>query len=117
MSALLVDSCVSSAVCAALTGRGHDVAWVGSWAEDPGDRAVLEAARRDGRVLITLDKDFGEFAVLEALPHSGIIRLVDLPLRDQAQRCHDALVDEEPLLARGGIVTVEPTRLRLREPE
>ena len=37
---------------------------------------ILAYAHAD-RVLVTLDKDFGEFAVVRGQQHSGIIRLVD----------------------------------------
>jgi predicted nuclease of predicted toxin-antitoxin system len=46
---------------------------------DPGDEAVLGIAFDEGRVLITLDKDFGELAIVYGKPHCRIIRLVDLP--------------------------------------
>ena len=44
----------------ALQAAGHDVVWVGDWPRDPGDRSILEAAYNDGRILVTLDKDFGD---------------------------------------------------------
>ena len=42
-----------------LEGAGHDVVWTGSWEADPGDEEILAHAVREGRVLVTLDKDFG----------------------------------------------------------
>lgn len=46
----------------ALRARGHDVAWVR--ADSPGspDQEVLRRATKEGRLLITFDKDFGELA-------------------------------------------------------
>jgi len=41
----------------------------------PTDQDILQAACRDSRILITLDKDFGELAVAFGRPHSGIVRL------------------------------------------
>jgi predicted nuclease of predicted toxin-antitoxin system len=62
---------------------GRDVPWMGEIPPDPGDEAVLCIAFDWGRVLITLDKDFGELAIVYGKPHRGIIRLVDLPARQQ----------------------------------
>jgi hypothetical protein len=44
------------------------VIWAGEWAEDPGDDEILARAHREGRVLVTLDKDFGELAVVHGQP-------------------------------------------------
>ncbi|MGD9728658.1 MAG: DUF5615 family PIN-like protein [Nitrospiraceae bacterium] len=43
----------------ALEAAGHDVVWAGAWDIDPGDDDILAQAYREGRVLVTLDKDFG----------------------------------------------------------
>jgi len=37
----------------------------------PGDDEILVVARRDRRVLVALDKDFGELAIVRRIPHSG----------------------------------------------
>jgi len=73
---LLLDTCVSPRTRDALATQGHDVVWTGDWSADPGDRAVMEAALREERVLVTLDKDFGALAVAFGHSHCGIVRLV-----------------------------------------
>ena len=81
---LLLDTCVWSGAAAPLAAAaGHDVRWMGAISPDPGDDTVLGIAFDEGRVLITLDKDFGELAIVYGKPHCGIIRLVDLPARQQ----------------------------------
>jgi hypothetical protein len=45
---------------------GHDVIWAGDWSDDPGDEAILARASEERRVLVTLDKDFGELAIVRA---------------------------------------------------
>lgn len=113
---ILVDSCVWGKTAEELRASGHDVVDVREWPHDPGDEQVLLAGSNDGRVVVTLDKDFGELAVLRGMKHRGIVRLVDIPGRLQAQAVLSVIVVHADLLARGGIVTVEPGRVRLREP-
>ncbi len=114
---LLLDTCVAGRlVTPALIEAGHDTIWAGEWASDPGDDAILSHAHHEGRVLITLDKDFGELAVRRGRPHSGIIRLVNLTTREQADVCLLALANHEEELTAGAIITAERTRLRVRAP-
>jgi len=75
MASILLDSCVWGGALPALIDLGHDAVWSGSWSKDPGDVAILAVAHAEKRILATLDKDFGELAILKGLPHSGIIRL------------------------------------------
>jgi predicted nuclease of predicted toxin-antitoxin system len=113
---LLLDTCVWGGAVRELADAGHDVIWAGSWPEDPGDEEILDRARRDGRILVTLDKDFGELAIVRGLPHSGIIRLVNLPARQQAAACLHVLELYGALLQDEGIVTAERGRVRIRPP-
>jgi predicted nuclease of predicted toxin-antitoxin system len=62
---------------AELRAAGHDVVWVGDWPADPGDERILAVAAAEGRVLVTLDNDFGELVVLHRQPSAGIIRIID----------------------------------------
>ena len=114
---LLLDSCVSGVVRDALAKDGHDVSWTGDWPEDPGDEKILARAHAEGRVLVTLDKDFGELAVVRGAPHAGIVRLVDLSLKLQAKACLRILELHGPEIKRGAIATAEPGRLRIRPAE
>jgi len=72
---LLLDSCVWGGAKTELQAFGHDVVWCGDWDHDPGDEAVLAISRTEGRILVTLDKDFGELVVVQGKPHCGILRL------------------------------------------
>ena len=111
---LLLDTCLSGKSAKALRDAGHDVVWGGDWSVDPGDTAILARAREESRILITLDKDFGELAVVRGEPHCGIIRLVDCSVTRQAATCELVLVRHGDALVAGGIVTAEPGRLRIR---
>ena len=111
---LLLDTCVWGGAVDELEAAGHDVRWVGAWPQDPGDPAILEMSLIDGRVLITLDKDFGELAILHRQPHCGIVRLVDWSIHQQAGACIRAIERYENELQRGALVTAEPGRIRVR---
>jgi len=114
---LLLDACVWGGACQELEAAGHDVVWAGAWPTDPGDEEILAHAHREGRILVTLDKDFGELAIVRGIPHSGILRLVNLSVRRQAAVCQHVLDLYGDMLRSGAIVTAEPGRLRVRPPE
>lgn len=111
---VLLDSCVWGGAKRQLTELGHDVAWSGEWNADPGDSEILDIARREGRILVTQDKDFGTLAVVNHQPHSGIIRLVSIPARRQAEFTHYVLLRYGAELLSGGIATVDTERIRMR---
>ena len=100
-----------------LSAAGHDVEWVGDWSADPGDEHLLATAAAQGQILITLDKDFGELAVLFRRPHAGIVRLVNLRAKDQGPVCAAALRRYGAELEQGAIVTAEDQRVRIRPPD
>jgi len=113
---VLLDTCVWGGARAVLAAAGHDVVWAGEWPADPGDDEILASAHGDGRVLVTLDKDFGELAVARGHRHSGIVRLVGMSAGQQGPVCARVLETHGAELQRGAIITVEPGRLRIREP-
>ncbi len=97
-----------------LSAAGHDVVWAGDWPTNPGDEEILSRAHQDSRILITLDKDFGELAIVRGRPHGGIVRLVALSTRQQAERSVAVLVRYGAELEAGALVTVEHGRVRVR---
>jgi uncharacterized protein (DUF433 family) len=60
LAEVLLDSCIGRRIREALEAAGHDVAIAAIDEIDPGDEAILRRAHREGRILITLDKDHGE---------------------------------------------------------
>lgn len=113
---VLLDTCVWGGAKADLQAAGHDVIWTGDMPEDPGDEEILAQAHREGRVLFTLDKDFGELAIRRALPHGGLVRLVNIAAREQGLVSQHVLATYGDELTRGAIVTVEAGRVRIRPP-
>jgi predicted nuclease of predicted toxin-antitoxin system len=114
---LLLDTCVWGDAVPKLREAGHDVVWTGQWQADPGDQAILRYAYEKRRVLVTLDKDFGERAIVFGEPHNGIMRLVGISARQQAEYCLSVLTKYGADLARGAIVTVDTRRTRIRLPD
>lgn len=114
---LLVDSCVSKGAVDELSAAGHDAIWVGAGPQDPGDQEILASAYSQGRVLLTLDKDFRELAVGRRSPHSGIIRLVGFRAVDQGAATLAVLSRYAAELISGALITVEPGRARIRPKE
>lgn len=113
---LLLDTCIWGGAKCEVQAAGHDVLWTGDLAQDPGDEDILAQAHCEQRVLITLDKDFGELAIRRSLPHCGIVRLVNISARQQGGVCRQVLTQYGHELAQGAIVTVEAGRVRIRPP-
>ena len=105
---------MAGSVASALATAGHDVECVSDWPADPGDALILIRAHSSGQVVITLDKDFGELAVVRGQPHAGIIRLVRFRTADQPSAAVALLARYQDELHGGAIVTAEPGRTRVR---
>lgn len=114
---VLLDTCASRSARDHLRSRGHDLIWSAEFETDPGDRALMRRAFAEGRVLITLDKDFGELAVHRGERHRGVLRLVGFAAQAEGPAAAAALERYGPILLSGAIVTVEPGRVRVREPD
>lgn len=111
---VLLDSCVWAGAGAVIAAAGHEVESVAEWARDPGDAEILAHAAQTGAVLVTLDKDFGELAVVREQDHAGIVRIVGHRAQEQGAACVQALAGYGRELAAGGLVTIERTRVRVR---
>ncbi len=114
---ILLDTCVYGGVRKTLRDAEYDVTWSGDWLKDPGDEEILAIAYREGRTLVTLDKDFGELAIVFKKAHCGIVRLVNLSSQQQATICIQVLKKYGQALQQGAIVTADVDRLRFRPPD
>ncbi|MCY3997320.1 MAG: DUF5615 family PIN-like protein [Rhodobacter sp.] len=71
----LLDVCVASRVLSDTLARlGHDVLSARDGLADASDQTPLDVAYREGRVLVTEDKDFGEPVFALRLPYSCRLR-------------------------------------------
>jgi predicted nuclease of predicted toxin-antitoxin system len=71
----LVDECAGPAIARCLRDRGHDVVSIHETARGTDDRTILNWAHAERRILITSDKDFGEWIYRLGLPHCGVVLL------------------------------------------
>ena len=73
---LLLDQMIDAVAAKTVSKQGHDVvrlADLGMAKAD--DDEVLARAIAEQRILVTLDEDFGDWAILPLSEHPGVIRL------------------------------------------
>jgi predicted nuclease of predicted toxin-antitoxin system len=96
----LLDEGLPYRLAAFLIALGHDVTAVGyDYPFSLSDRAILEIAHAERRVILTNDKDFGDLVMRDMLPHAGVIlfRLGYVPLDERIalmQRVLDEYADD-----------------------
>ncbi len=94
-----------------LRSHGHDIIWART--ECPGlkDRALLERAEADGRVVFTLDKDFWQLALQRPIPlkRCGVILFRVHPAipENLEPLVHAALRSEHSWVGHVSIVTMD----------
>ena len=112
----LVDVCATGAVVTWLRAEGHDVAEVRDGDPRIEDERILAWAYAGDRVVVTADADFGTLAVARDQPHRGIVRLPDVPRHVRLRLLAEVLTRHTNDLEKGAIITVSPTRIRVRLP-
>lgn len=112
---ILTDENISPAIVTALEAAGHDVVAVTTAMCGAGDRAVVDRANAEGRILVTEDKDFGELAFKHEHRPAAIIRLA-LPGASVSLKavrlCEVIEAMSDQIL--GHAVVIEPVRVRSR---
>ena len=111
----LADEGCDYVVVEALRAQDHDVVDVAAVARGATDRTVIELARRDERILLTEDKDFGQLYFAGSEGETGVI-LIRFPSSARGA-LRQAIVDcvkerGDDLL--GAFTVVEPGRFRIR---
>lgn len=111
----LVDECVSARLVGKLRELGHDVAYVVEVAPGADDRDVADWARRDGRLLLTDDKDFGDLVIRQKLAVPGLVlmRIGSDDYRQAWQRLDAAILNFGSELF-GRYSVIEAARFRSR---
>jgi predicted nuclease of predicted toxin-antitoxin system len=113
---LLLDHDVYAVTARWLASQGHDVVTANTAGlASASDREVLAAARRDARVLVTRDRDYGSLVFLEGRS-GGVVYLRISPATLDAVHDELATVFQRytPDLLAHSFVVVEPGRHRVR---
>jgi len=106
----LADESCDFAVVRALRAAGHDVVAVAEIAPQAADETVIELAVREGCLLLTEDKDFGQLVYA-----AGCVILFRFPARPRASLAEAVLklVTGHGERLVGRFVVVQPGRIRI----
>jgi predicted nuclease of predicted toxin-antitoxin system len=112
---LLADENFPGSAVGALIRSGHDVIWIRTAAPEMPDHEIFRWAVREGRVILTFDKDFGEIARRARVSGPCGIVLFRLPMSSAGQM-RDKII--ETIGSRsdwpGNFSVVEANRVRIK---
>ena len=72
---ILADENIDRQIVAWLRGQGHDVVETAIAAPEAPDADLIAMSRREGRILMTFDRDIGRLVQSDAAPHPGVVYL------------------------------------------
>lgn len=67
-------------------------------------------------MLITMDKDFGEFLFVEKASHGGLVRLPDVPAAQRIALLEKLLTAQAQDLQEQAVITIRGGRIRISHP-
>ncbi|MGB9888027.1 MAG: DUF5615 family PIN-like protein [Moorellales bacterium] len=110
----LVDVCAGAKLALWLRELGHDVAEVRSRNPQMGDDEVLQWAAEEKRVVVTVDKDFGQIAVAHGV-RTSVVRLPDVSV-GKRKALLEAVISRyaKELEAAACLITVTENRIKFR---
>lgn len=111
----IVDECTGIAVAEYLRGIGHDVVVVAETMPQAEDHTILAKAVKEGRILITNDKDFGELIFRRGYSHHGVLflRLQDDSAANRV-RVVKAVLDQYVDLLKMNFLVATERQVRIR---
>lgn len=109
----LVDVCVGQAVVNYLVQKGHDAKAVSEYDCRMSDLNILNLGYKEGRILITSDKDFGKLTFQVGFPHAGVVRLPNLSRQKRLELLELVLNRYTEALKTQAIVTVKQRKVRV----
>jgi predicted nuclease of predicted toxin-antitoxin system len=113
MAALLLDENLPRSAADALARAGHDVLHMAQAEASADDRRVLALARTSGRVLVTLDADFGDLIYRRGEPAPSAILYLRLhPIDGMAVAALVLQALDEPVQGHFVVCTREGRRRR-----
>ena len=110
----LADESCDFSVVRALRSAGHDVLAVAELASGSDDVMVMDVALREGRVLLTEDKDFGQLVYAHSKQSSGVL-LVRYPAqaRKALSKAVVSFVAKAEAELPGSFIVMTPGRIRI----
>ena len=114
----LADESCDFTIVRALRAAGHDVIAVAEIAPRSVDSDVIDLAVKEGRILLTEDKDFGTLVFAQGVKSTGVF-LLRFPVFARKAIADDIvqLVEERGEKLLGRFVTIQPGRVRLGKME
>jgi len=110
----LADESCDFAVVRALRAEGHDVLAVSEVTQRSDDRELIEQARREERILLTEDKDFGWLVYVSHIDSAGVI-LIRFPgnARQALIQSVRQVVEDQGEHLFNAFVVVQPGHIRI----
>lgn len=110
----LADESCDFAVVRALRADGYDVLAISEVLQRSDDRDLIEQAHREGRILLTEDKDFGWLVYVSHADSAGVI-LIRFPgnARRMLAETIRRLIREEGARLPTAFVVVQPGQFRI----
>lgn len=99
-----------------LTHLGHDVQAISrNFPHGLPDEEVLKIARKEKRILVVADRDFGELIFQQRFTRAGVIffRLPGATLQTKIDQLNTVLEKYADELARGEFLVVRPAQIRI----
>ena len=112
----LIDGCIGRSLTEWLRNAGHDALEAEDLRPDPGDESLLRTAEAQNRIVITIDKDFGELIYRDRQPHAGLIRLPDVSPFQRIELVDEIISRYHQDLENRAIVTVRGESIRISHP-
>lgn len=109
----LVDVCAGYSLAEWLRSQGYDVVEVRNRDCRMGDEEILKWAVSEERILVTMDKDFSELALVQSKRHAGIIRLENLPAKTRIKHLARILELHSKDLVQKTIIIQKGSKMRL----
>ena len=111
----LADECCDSSLVAQLREEGHNVSYVAEEKAGATDDTILSDAYKEGRILLTEDKDFGELVFRLKKPCHGIILIrIDVKERNTKWNRLKTLIEKYEGRLHGHFVIIDRQKFRFR---
>ena len=112
----LVDVCVGRKVEDWLVKNGYDIETVREINPRMNDKEILKIAVIEGRMVVTMDKDFGELVYNSGMAHSGVLllRIEDANANEKVKTIEKILTEYQDMLSNNFCI-FQNEKLRIRK--